>query len=84
MVENFNDWCFAEGRKTGDTGIVESDYGYHIMFYSADSDLTYRDHLITESLRTADANEWFSNLTDSVTVNTVDTKYIRTDLVLGN
>ena len=84
MVTNFNDWCFAEGRKTGDTGIVESDYGYHIMFYSADSDMTYRDHLIIESLRTADANEWYSNLVDSVEVNTLNTKYVRTDLVLGN
>ena len=84
MVTNFNDWCFAEGRKTGDTGIVESDYGYHIMFYSADSDMTYRDHLIIESLRTADANEWFSNLVDSVEVNTLNTKYVRTDLILGN
>ena len=84
MVTNFNDWCFAEGRKTGDTGIVESDYGYHIMFYSADSDLTYRDHLITEDLRSADVNEWFSNLLDSTNVTTLDTKYIRTNLVLGS
>ena len=83
MVENFNDWCFAEGRKTGDTGIVESEYGYHIMFYSADSEMTYRDYLITEGLRTADVNEWYTNLVDNVSVTTLDTKYIRTNLVLG-
>ena len=84
MVTNFNDWCFAEGREVGDTGIVESEYGYHIMFYSADSELTYRDHLITEDLRTNDVDEWFTNLIDSVTVTTLDTKYIRTNLVLGS
>ena len=84
MVTNFNDWCFADGRKAGDTGIVESEYGYHIMFYVGDSDVSYRDHLITENLRTTDANNWFSNLIDSLTVTTLDTKYIRTDLVLGS
>ena len=83
MVANFNDWCFAEDRKVGDTGIVESDYGYHIMFYPGDSELTYRDYLITESLRNTDVNTWFNNLVDSVTTTTLDTKYIRTDLVLG-
>ena len=84
MVTNFNDWCFAEGRKTGDTGIVESEYGYHIMFYVGDNDVSYRDYLITNDLRNTDANEWFTNLLDSVSVNTLDTKYIRTDLVLGS
>ena len=83
MVTNFNDWCFADGRKTGDTGIVETEYGYHIMFYSADSAITYRDYLITETLRSNDVNEWYANLVDSVTVTTLDTKYISTGLVLG-
>ena len=84
MVTNFNDWCFTEGRKTGDTGIVESNYGYHIMFYVGDNAMSYRDYLITKDLRTTDVNEWYTNLIDSVTVNTLDTKYIRTDLVLGS
>ncbi len=32
MVETFNDWIFAEDRKIGDTGIIESDYGIHVMY----------------------------------------------------
>ena len=41
-VSAFEDWAFAEGefagqeRKPGTTGIVESEYGYHIMFYSSE------------------------------------------------
>ena len=31
MVPEFEDWCFAENRKEGDTGIVKTDYGYHVM-----------------------------------------------------
>ena len=33
MVPTFNDWLFDKGRKQGDSGIVKSDYGYHIMYY---------------------------------------------------
>ena len=33
MVTSFNDWCFDTSRKAGDTGIIESTYGYHIMYY---------------------------------------------------
>lgn len=38
MVTNFNDWCFDADREAGDTGIVESDYGYHIMYLSGFGD----------------------------------------------
>ena len=33
MTGAFNDWCFDSSRKPGDTGIVETDYGYHIMYF---------------------------------------------------
>ena len=35
MVASFNDWCFGEDRKAGDYGIVETKFGYHIMYFSA-------------------------------------------------
>ena len=34
-VAPFNDWCFDASRKPGDTGIVKSVYGYHIMYFSS-------------------------------------------------
>ena len=33
MVAPFEQWCFDESRKTGDYGLVKTDYGYHIMYY---------------------------------------------------
>lgn len=33
MVKPFEDWCFDSVRKEGDMGIVETDYGYHIMYF---------------------------------------------------
>lgn len=33
MVTEFNDWIFDSARRTGDSGIVQTSYGYHIMYY---------------------------------------------------
>lgn len=33
MAKEFNDWCFDEERKAGDTGIIKADYGYHVMYF---------------------------------------------------
>ena len=35
MVEEFEAWCFDEARKPGDYGIVKTNLGYHIMYFSA-------------------------------------------------
>lgn len=42
MVEPFEDWCFDETRATGDTGLVKTSYGYHVMYY-VDSSLAWYD-----------------------------------------
>ena len=33
MVKPFEEWCFDESRQYGDSGLVKTDYGYHIMFF---------------------------------------------------
>lgn len=83
MVENFENWCFEEGRQAGDTGIVESPYGYHIMFYSGDSETTYRDYLIRNTLVNADTSAWYNGLLEAMTVTEGSFKHISTDLVLA-
>lgn len=35
-VPDFEKWSIDDSRKYGDTGIVKSDYGYHIMFFIND------------------------------------------------
>ncbi|MBP3634388.1 MAG: peptidylprolyl isomerase [Oscillospiraceae bacterium] len=55
MVTEFNDWCFDDARQTGDTGIVKTSYGYHIMYYVAQGDYVYwqktcEDALLSEKL----------------------------------
>ncbi len=83
MVDPFEDWCYDAGRKAGDTGIVETTYGYHVMYFSGDSDLTYRDYQINEDLVDAAQNEWYTGIVEAVEVTDGDTKYMTMDLVLG-
>ena len=83
MVQNFNDWCYDASRKTGDTGIVESEYGYHVMYFVGDSAMNYRDFQIESQLRNADLETWYTETVGAMTQTEGNTKYIRTDLVLN-
>lgn len=33
MVAEFDEWIFDVSRKTGDTGLVKTQYGYHVMYF---------------------------------------------------
>ena len=41
-VRAFNDWTFDPARKHGDTGIVLTEYGYHIMYFEDFGDYLWR------------------------------------------
>ena len=83
MVTAFNDWCFDAARKTGDTAIVETEYGCHVMYFVGNSDMTYRDFMIESSLRNADLSAWETGLIDAAKLEVLNTKYVKTDLVLS-
>lgn len=62
MVTEFNDWCFDDARQTGDSAIVRTDYGYHIMYFSAEGDSVYW-RTLAESLY---KNEQATAIRDSI------------------
>ncbi len=37
MVDAFENWCFDANRNPGDTGIVETTYGYHVMYFQGEN-----------------------------------------------
>ena len=82
MVTAFNDWCFDAARKTGDTAIVETEYGCHVMYFVGNAGMTYRDLMIESTLRTNDLTAWESELIEAAEMVLGNTKYIRSDLVL--
>ena len=67
MVTNFNDWCFDDARKPGDTDIVETNYGYHIMYFVG-QDLPYWEVRVTNTLKNNAFNEWTESLHQDYTV----------------
>lgn len=70
MVTEFNDWCFDKTRQAGDTGIIESEYGYHIMYFIGDGLKTYQAQI--SKVLTGDAyDEAYEALKDTYTI-TVD------------
>lgn len=83
MVAAFNDWCFDADRKAGDTGIVETSYGYHVMYFVGATGETYRDYQIVNDLRTADMNTWLDGLLEDYTVTMGDTSYMRKNISLS-
>ena len=83
MVKAFNDWCFDSARKTGDTAIVETEYGYHVMYFVGNSDTTYRDFMIESTLRNEDLTAWETGLIEGAELVVSNTKYVKTDLTLS-
>lgn len=78
-VQSFTDWAIADGRKTGDTEIVETEYGYHIMYYVKSNGTTWETavramisgteieenvaNVIDEAARAIDIDSFFINWT---------------------
>ena len=65
-VEAFDKWCFDESRQKGDTGLVKTKYGYHIMYFSGS--MPGWQYFCRESVRAEKANEfWKSSLENHIT-----------------
>ena len=84
MVAPFENWLYDAERKVGDYGIVETDFGYHIMFFVGDSDTTFRDFMITNVIRNEDMEKWHNDLMEKMTLEVLTIKHVDMDMVLGN
>lgn len=82
LLDNLDEWVFADGRKAGDTTILETDYGYYILYYVGPNGTIYRDYMIDNELRDADAEEWYSALVEAVELELVTDRYVPMDLIL--
>lgn len=78
MITEFNDWCFDAARKVGDTGIVKTDYGYHIMYFVGFGD-SYQRTKADEGLRAKAFDDKYSEfkllypvVTNEEALNSID------------
>ena len=64
MVAEYDKWIFDAARKEGDTDIVKTDYGYHVMYFIGSHD-SYSDVKIRGDKATEDVNKLTDEILDS-------------------
>ena len=72
MVKEFEDWCFDEARQPGDSGIVKTKYGYHIMYFVGDGE---KINSGTDEIKNDIMRERFEKYMEELGI-TVDQEYI--------
>lgn len=82
-VPNFLSWSINPARQAGDVEIVETEYGYHIMYFTGYSEQSYRDSLITEELKAADMETWYDGIMETATASALDLSKTKLDLVIS-
>ncbi|MGN0531229.1 MAG: peptidylprolyl isomerase [Eubacterium sp.] len=70
MVNSFDAWCFDSDRKAGDTGIVKTEFGYHIMYFEGVGDLKVWEHAAQQSLAQDDSEKKIKELEDAYKIKT--------------
>ena len=63
MVAEFDEWIFDASRKEGDTEIIKTQYGYHVMYFVKSND-SYSDITIRNNKATEDVNKLAEELLD--------------------
>ena len=71
-VQPFEDWSFDPSRQSGDTGIVESEYGFHVMYFVETNELPYWEYKATNTLKSSAVNDWYDAITDGVIAEQLD------------
>lgn len=69
LTRALDNWCFYSSRKAGDTAILRSDYGFHVVYYSGSTtagELALRDALLAGKQKQliADAREAYPMTVD--------------------
>ena len=68
MISEFQNWCYEDGRKSGDTGIIySSSTGAHIMYFVGYGDTQYWHYACETMLKSDAQTEWENGLMESVT-----------------
>ncbi len=46
MVAEINDWIYGEDRKAGDSSIIETDYGYHLVWFTGYGNVAWKEECL--------------------------------------
>ena len=70
MVDTFDAWCFDASRKPGDTGIVKTTYGYHLMYFVSNNGVYWKTQVPTD-MASEYSNTSISDMLEKVTADKV-------------
>jgi parvulin-like peptidyl-prolyl isomerase len=78
LTDELNDWLFAEEREIGESAIISTSFGYHIMVYAGAGEPAWKVPIIGEltDAKTTDAIQYYAE-TYKVTVKEGNLKYIK-------
>ena len=77
MVTAFDQWLFYSGHKAGDTAIIGTEYGHHIMYYVSESENEKWVDDVESAMRSEDYNAWYDEI---LTQYPIKTKWLGTKL----
>ena len=61
-VTEFNDWIFDTSRKPGDTDVVKTEFGYHVIYFVSEGENTF-DATVRDTMKNEAYNAWVDELT---------------------
>ena len=70
MVNPFSVWCFDNSRKAGDTGIVKTQFGYHIIYFVGENDEKVWEYNAKQTLASEDSTSLSDKLEKDYTLKT--------------
>ncbi len=65
MVENFDKWIYDENRTKGDVGIVQTEYGFHIIYFVNQNERADWKDTVVDSL-TSENDEAFNTMMENI------------------
>ena len=83
-VESFLNWSIDTSRQVGDAEVIESEYGYHVMYFDSFGNMTYRDTMINATMESEAYEEWYKDIVDPVQLTEGDTSRLNRDLILSS
>jgi len=80
MVDTFNDWCFDASRQPGDTGIVATSYGQHIMYFVGSGGEKWTSD-VTSALQKSDYDNIYTGYESTYTVTQNDENISKINII---
>ena len=69
FVPEFLDWAMDPAREVGDVEIVETQFGFHIMYFSSRSDMLHRYEMARQAKSGAAYQEWLDGAMEAMSAN---------------